>query len=164
MKSRLFLSSAVCCCTKTSSLRTGFFMHYKVKGHYRSKDVLQNQTHCWCRVYFSSHQEEVNFEVTSLSLYEKLNSMQTLDHKRVKKTTLVMPWIYKNLKTVTQFQYVAQFRFSTSSPSLTCRPLTSKYVANRKRSSRTGGVNSTPRLERKTSTGRTWREASTRWR
>lgn len=106
--------------------------------------------------------EEVNFEVTFLSLYEKLNPMQTLDHKRFFfLKTLVMPWIYENFYSI---YTVAQFRFSTSSPSLTCRPLTSKHVANRRRSSRTGGVNSTPRLERKTSTGRTWREASTRWR
>lgn len=41
---------------------------------------------------------------------------------------------------------------------------TSEFVTNRQKSSWTGGVSSTPRLERKTSAGRTWREASTRWR
>lgn len=59
------------------------------------------------------------------------------------------------------FYWVAPFVFSTSGSLLTW-PF--KHVTDRRRSSWTGGVNSTPPPERKTSTGRTWREASTRWR
>lgn len=106
--------------------------------------------------------EEMNFDVIFLSLYENKESNANMSRR----ITIVKDKHTLDSFTSTSFNVffctIVYSRFGTFSQSLTCRPLTSEYVTNRRRSSWTGGVNSTPRLGRKTSTGRTWREASTR--